>query len=178
MLSRNLVRCYTSIKQKHGLCGGMEGDTEMCELVFKNIICNGFYCRWDLHCLLSSRSVFFQLAKQRISCLSNLQYSWPPYISMLLKYQGTNDMWHQWKTRKLRPTFLACLLLLCPLEEQAVNELSCCNSTSPKFWILLYVRDLINAWLCAELLRIHSLPPSSVGFVYWGVTNPASIHFY
>lgn len=92
VLSRNLVRCYTSIKQKHGLCGGMEGDTEMCELVFKNIICNGFYCRWDLHCLLSSRSVFFQLAKRRISCLSNLQYSWPPYISMLLKYQGTNDM--------------------------------------------------------------------------------------
>lgn len=35
---------------------------------------------------------FFNSQSRRIGCLSNLQYSWPPYISMLLKYQGTNDM--------------------------------------------------------------------------------------
>lgn len=119
-------------------------DTEMWELVSRKIICDDFTAGGiytgcsllTLHC--------FNSQSRRLGCYSNLQYSWPPYISMLLKYQGTNDMWHQWKTRKLRPTFLAYLLLLYPLEEQLVNELSCdskyCKSASPSFWILLYVR--------------------------------------
>lgn len=84
-------------------------EAEVCELVFKNTVCNGFYCWWDLHWLLTSALYFFNSQSRRIGCLSNLQYSCPTYISMLLKYQGTNDMWHQRKTRRLRPTFLAHL---------------------------------------------------------------------
>lgn len=147
--------------------------TQMCELIFRNIVCNNsfyysFFLRWDLHWLLTFDSVFFQVSKQKDRL---------PYISMLLQYPCTNDIWHPWKTRKLRPTFLVHLLLLYSLEEQLVTALSCCYSTSPSFWICLYVRGLINAWLPENLCRIPGLPSSPVSFVHEGVTSPASIHF-
>lgn len=50
-----------------------------------------------LHC--------FNSQSRRLGCYSDLQYSWPPYISVLLKYRGTDAMWHQWKSRNLRPHF-------------------------------------------------------------------------
>lgn len=121
---------------------------------------------------------FFSSQSRRKGCLSALQYSWPPYISVLLKYQGTNDMWHQWKTRKLRPTFLARLLLLYPLEEQPVNELSCRHSASPSFWIL-FTCERFNKCLTVvkNQCRIQGLPPSPVSFVHRGVTSP-SFHLF
>lgn len=125
--------------------------------------------------MLTSCSLF-QTTEPEGSAVFLTPSSWPPYISRLLKYQGTNDMWHQWKTRSWGQHFwqIFCYYILCK-SSRWMNWAA--NSTSPRFWILLYVWGLISARLFGSPYAIRGFLLSPALYVeeFQSISHPLQV---